>query len=238
MDNNDPGRTRATNEFPVNGQPFSFDDPIIDVREALNAAGLTPATEHQAVIVKKGRTHLLQTDDKITIADHPGGGLRAFRSGEAFAFTINEVSQIWGEGQMETDELYRIWTPPSGHDWVLEKTDEPDTVIRPGSTLSFGPEGVEHIVARPHHGAGKLLVTVFTLSGVFPAEGALRVGADELISSVLAKAAEKLNLADTSTWVVSFGERDINASVTFAEAGLAGVVELDWMPREGGGGHA
>jgi len=232
------GHTRAAEEFPVNGQVIKFDDPIIEVREALNAAGLTPASEYQAVLVEKGRTHLLQTDDKIVIADHPKGALRAFLSGEAFSFTINEVSQVWGTEEMDTDELYQIWALPSGHDWVLERADVPDVVLRPEGMLSFGPKGVEHIVSRPHHGAGKLLVTVMTMSGIFPAEGALRVNSSELISSVLEKAANKLHLTDTSSWVVSVNEQDISASLTFAQAGLSGTVVLDWLPREGGGGYA
>ena len=139
---------------------------------------------------------------------------------------------------METDELFRIWPAPEGRDWVLERVDEPDVVLRPGGTVPFGPKGVEHIVSRPHHGAEKVLVTVMTLSGVFPAEGALRVDSTEVIMSVLDKTAKKLELADTSGWVVSVDGKDINATVTFAQAGLSGAVELDWMPREGGGGRA
>lgn len=238
MDMFDPRRVRATGELLVNGQTIKFEDPIIEVREALNAAGLMPASEHQVVLVENGRTHLLQTDDKIVLADHAHGALRAFRSGEAFGFTVDEVGQVWGTDQMETDELLAIWSPPSGHDWVLERSDVPDVLLRPGGTVSFGPEGVEHIVSRPHHGADKLVVTVLTLSGVFPAEGALRVDVSETISSILAKAAEKLHLTDTSSWVLSAGGQDINASMTFAQAGLAGTIELDWMPREGGGGNA
>lgn len=238
MDTFDPGRIRAANEFPVNGQVLKFDDPIVDVREALNTAGLTPASEHQAVMVENKRTHLLETEDKIVLADHPHGELRAFLSDTAFAFTVNEIGQVWGTDQMETDEFNRIWPAPAGQDWVFEREDEPDVVLRPGSTISFGPKGVEHIVSRSHHGADKLFVTVMTLSGVFPAEGGLRVESSELISSVLEKAAKKLGLTDTSGWVVSVAGNDINATLTFGQAGLTGIVELDWMPREGGGGHA
>ena len=238
METFDPGRLRAPDEVILNGQSIRLGDPIVTVRETLMAAGLTPASEHQVVLVENGRTHLLETDDKLVIADHPHAELRAFRSGEAFGFTLNEVGQVWGSDQMETDELLRIWPPPSGQDWVLERVEEPDIILRPSGSISFGPTGVEHIVARPHHGPDKLLVTVLTLSGVFPAEGALRVESSEAISSVLSRAAKALNLTDTSNWVVSVAERDIPISASFAQAGLAGAVELDWMPREGGGGHA
>ena len=238
MDNFDPGRVRAADEFPVNGQPIKLGDPIVEVRELLNAAGLTPASEQQAILVDNKRTHLLETEDKIVIADYPRGALRAFFSDTAFPFTVDEIGQVWGTDQMETDEFFKIWPAPEGRDWVLERTEEPDVVLRPGGTVPFGPKGVEHIVSRPHHGTEKVLVTVMTLSGVFPAEGALRVDSAEVIMSVLEKAAKKLELADTSGWVVSIGGKDVNATMTFAQAGLSGVVELDWMPREGGGGRA
>lgn len=238
MDMFNPGRVRAANEFPVNGQLIKFDDRIIETREALNAAGLAPASEHQAIMVENKRTHLLETEDKIVLANHPHGALRTFLSDAVFAFTVDEIGQVWGTEQMETNEFYQIWPAPAGRDWVLERADEPDVVLRPGSTVLFGPKGVEHIVSRPHHGADKLLVTVMTLSGVFPAEGALRIESTELISSVLDEAAKKLDLTDTSSWVVSVAGNDVNASATFGQAGLTGTVELDWMPREGGGGIA
>ena len=234
----DPGCDRAADEFPINGKLIKFDDAIIRVREALNAAGLTPASEYQAVMIENGRTSHLTTDAKIALADHPHGQLRAVLSDEASAFTVNEIGQIWPTDQIETDEFNLIWPAPEGQDWVLERKDEPDVVLRPGSTIALGPKGVEHIVSRKHHGADRLLVTVMTLSGVFPAEGGLRVKSDETISSVLEKAARKLDLADTSGWIVSVGGNDINASLTFGQAGLTGTVELDWMPREGGGGDA
>lgn len=234
----EPAHTRGAGEFPVNGEVIAFNDPIIEIREALNRAGLTPASEHQVILVEKRRTHLMQTEDKLTLAEHPQGYLRAFRSGESSSFTVDEIQQVWGTEEMETDEFYSIWSPPRGHDWVLERSSEPDIVLRPGSTINFGPKGVEHIVSRPHHGAEKVLVTVLTLSGVFPAEGALRVDSTETIASILDKAAKKLELASTSNWVVSVGGRDIVPSQTFAQANLSGTIEIDWMPREGGGGHA
>ena len=238
MDANDAGHTRSKYEFSVNGQTLTFDDPAIEVRQALNAAGLTPASEFQAILVNGARTHLLETEDRIEIADRSHRYLRAFHSDRSFSFTVNEIGQVWGDEHMEVDELYAIWTPPQGHDWVLEESDRPDVVLRPGGTVSFGPKGVEHIVARPHHGADKLLVTVLTLEGIFPAEGALRVEASERISTVLEKAAKKLELTDTSTWIVSANGKDVEPAHTFAQAHLSGVVELEWMPREGGGGHA
>lgn len=226
---------RAGDEFPVNGEILKL-GAVFEVRDALVAAGLTPPSEHQTILVETGRTHLLEAEDKVVVADHPQGALRVFPSGEDYGFTVDEISQVWGTEQIETDEFYSIWAPPAGHDWVLEREDEPDVVIRPNGTLSFGPKGVEHVVSRPHHGHDKVLVTVLTLSGIYPPGGAVRVDASERIVDVLDRAAKALHLTDTSGWILSVGSRDLDPSLTFAAAGLAGTVELDWMPREGGGG--
>jgi hypothetical protein len=238
MDTFDPGRVRAPNQLPVNGEPLTFDDPIIQVSEALNAGDYKPASEHTAILVEKGRTHLVLNEDKITLADHPHAALRVFASDEAFKFTVDEISQVWGAEEMEVDEFNAIWPAPAGHDWVLELEDEPDVVLKSGGIISFGPKGTEHIESRAHHGPNKLLVTVMTLSGTYPSQGAARVDSSELISEVLDRAKKKLKLTDTSDWVVSVNKVDIAPTLTFAQAGLSGTVVLDWMPQEGGGGRA
>lgn len=238
MDTLDSGRVRPDNHLDVNGTMVRFDDDLIETREALNGAGFTPASEHVAILIEKGRTHLFLGEDKIRLSDHPHAALRVFPSGESFSFTVNEIGQIWGTDIMETEEFHSIWSPPSGHEWVLERENEPDVVLTASGTLSLGPKGVEHIVSRPKHGAGKLLVTVLTTSGIFPAEGALKVKDSELISSVLEKAARKLGLTETTDWVASVAGTDVFISQTFAQAGLSGTIELDWMPLEGGGGDA
>ena len=76
---------------------------VFEVREALIKAGLTPPSEHQTILVEPGRTHLLEAEDKVVIADHPDGQLRVFPSGEDYGFTVDEISQVWGTEQIETE---------------------------------------------------------------------------------------------------------------------------------------
>lgn len=237
MEDQDTGRPIAPT-FAVNGTPVRFEDHVITGREALIAAGLVPASEYQLILVQDRRTHLIGTDDAIDLRDRQGGLLRAFLSDRSYSFTLDEIGQVWGTSELEVDELLAIWQPPAGSDWVLEREDTPDIVLRPGGTISFGPHGVEHIVSRPHHGHGKLLVTVFTTSGTFPTQGALRVNAGELIASVLARAAVELHITDTTGWVAQVDGVDINPQQTFAQAGLSGEVDIEWGAREGGGGYA
>ncbi len=82
-------------------------------------------------------------------------------------------------------------------------------------------------------------VAVITPSGTFPGENDLRKAEpDEKVEVVLKAAAEALGLTNTSDWVASVDERDINPSHTFREEGLTCVVEIEWHKREGGGGSS
>ncbi|MEX2696686.1 hypothetical protein [Rhizobium mongolense] len=225
-------------EYLINGRLVDFGDCKVSAREALTKAHLTPASEYQLILVRDGRTKLFTSDDEIDLKKEALGLLRAFHSDRSFTFTVDEVGQVWGEETMEVDEFISIWAPPHAHDWVLEKSDEPDIVLRTGGTISFGPKGVEDIVSRPHHGAEKVAVTVFTTSGTYPSQGALRVRSSVLIADVLAKAAKALSLADTSAWIVTIDGTEIAPSQTFEQAGLHGEIELEWGAPEGGGGNA
>jgi hypothetical protein len=88
------------------------------------------------------------------------------------------------------------------------------------------------------HGGGADFdqVVVLTTSGSYPEQGHEQVNANQKVDVILKKAAKALNLTDTSGWVVRNGDQPVNPDASFASQGLAGVVELDWGPEEGGGG--
>jgi hypothetical protein len=228
-------RTRGIS-YPVNGIDVEFPDDVVTGREALTRSGNTPASEHQLILVRDRRTRLIGTDDEINLKKDKGGALRAFLSDRSYGFTVDEVGQVWGAEEMEVDEFLSIWPPRDGYHWVLERDDEPDTVLVPGGLLSFGENGVEDVVSRKDAHHDKVLVTVVTTAGTFPAEGAKRYPASTPIAEVLADAARKLHITGTETWIVTVAGRDVNATLTFAQAGLSGEVALEWGAREGGGG--
>ena len=220
----------------INGTHVEFEDFVIKGREALNAVNLVPATEHQLILIRNRRTRLIGADDSIDLRKETGGQLRAFASDRAYGFTVEEIAQVWGTGEMEVDEFLAIWTAPAGRDWVLERDAEPDVVLRPGADLVFEAQGVEDIVSRAHHNDDKVLVTVTTTSGVFPAQGAARVNASERIAEILERAARKLRITDTDDWVAQVGGNDVDPALTYVQAGLSGEVDIEWGAREGGGG--
>jgi hypothetical protein len=229
----DEVRTRGI-VYPVNGANVTFPDNIVTGRTVLTRSDNVPASEYQLILVRDRRTHLIGTDDEIDLKQ--GGAARAFLLDRSYAFTVDEVGQVWGAEDMEVDEFLSSWPTREGYDWVLERDDEPDTVLVPGGLLSFGPNGVEHIVSRKDAHPDKVRVTVVTTAGTFPAEGAKRYPASTPIASVLTDAARKLHIADTETWIVTVAGRDVNPALTFTQAGLSGDVALEWGPREGGGG--
>lgn len=83
-------------------------------------------------------------------------------------------------------------------------------------------------------------VSVSTTAGFYPAEGTDRVPIHQKISVILQHAKNKLTISDVSNWVASVtdtnGYRELDPKNSYLDSGLSGTVEIDWGPREGGGG--
>ncbi|WP_039784649.1 multiubiquitin domain-containing protein [Ancylobacter sp. FA202] len=221
----------------VNGQVYGPHDAEQTGRELLTLAGFAPASEYQLILVRANRTRLIGLEDKVNLKAEKGAVFRAFEGDRSYSWTLDEIGQVWGAPTLDVDELTSLFEFSPDNELVLERHDEPDVVLRPGGVISFEEKGVEHIVTRPKK-PDVVLVTVFTTAGIFPAQGAVRARPGELVSTVLERAAKKLKLQDTSTWVVTVDGRTINSGLTFAQNSLSGAVELDWSPPEGGGGRA
>lgn len=232
---NDEHGWRAVN---LNGTIHENADPILLGREILALGNFAPATEYVLIEIWNGRTRLVGADDKINLKSRGGARFRSAQGDRAYLFTFNEVGEVWCEETIAVNELTSIFSVPADKEMVLERDDQPDVVLRADGLVSFGPLGVEDIVTRKRRGEEFVTVTVFATAGVFPAEGALRVKTDTLVSAVLERAARRLHLTDTATWIVSIDGRNIDIALSFAQNGLSGHVDLDWLPPEGGGGDA
>jgi hypothetical protein len=83
-------------------------------------------------------------------------------------------------------------------------------------------------------------VSISTTAGFYPDKGFDRTKATEAISEQLEKAAKKLKIKSTVGWVATVnepsGKRVLEPSRTYVENRVAGEVEIDWGPSEGGGG--
>ena len=79
-------------------------------------------------------------------------------------------------------------------------------------------------------------VTVVTTSGTFPLEGSDDVPVHQPVKVELDKAQRKLEITDTTGWIVTVAGTPIDPNKSYADNGLKGSVKLDWGPKEGGGG--
>ena len=83
-------------------------------------------------------------------------------------------------------------------------------------------------------------VSVSTTAGFFPAQGYDRVSSDEKVEFQLEKAGHDLGIKPTSDWIAKVngpgGMRVIDPLKTYEENKLSGKIDIDWGPKEGGGG--
>jgi hypothetical protein len=83
----------------------------------------------------------------------------------------------------------------------------------------------------------KVGVAIATTSGFYPETGFIQVPANQKVEVELQRAAKAIDLTDTSNWVAKVAGRTIDPNQSYAENQLSGEVEIDWGPREGGGGQ-
>jgi hypothetical protein len=85
---------------------------------------------------------------------------------------------------------------------------------------------------RPNH----IEVVVHTTSGSYPSEGFTSVPTHQKVRHILDVAIRELKLVDTGTWIASVNGRDLNSDANYLENHLTGQAEIQFGPREGGGG--
>ncbi|MRR05458.1 MAG: hypothetical protein EG828_00710 [Deltaproteobacteria bacterium] len=88
------------------------------------------------------------------------------------------------------------------------------------------------------HGENFVQVAVVTTSGSYPAEGYDKTPANQKVKIFLAEAARELKIADISGWVARVGNKEINPELSYEDNGLSGEIDIDFGPRESGGGNA
>ena len=92
---------------------------------------------------------------------------------------------------------------------------------------------------KEHHPVEQFVqVAVITTSGSYPENGYERTPKHQKIRVILQKAARALNITDTTDWIASVDDRELNIEGNYLENHLDGEVEIDYGPREGGGGCA
>jgi len=92
-------------------------------------------------------------------------------------------------------------------------------------------------MSEEHHNT--LGVAVLTTSGRWPATGFEKVSLNEKVRHVLQQAAQHLHLAGTDGWIATVGPQTLNVDESFRANGFTGGdIQIDFGPRQGGGGRA
>jgi hypothetical protein len=111
---------------------------------------------------------------------------------------------------------------------------EHKTMEIPSNTEGHGAAVAEQASkALPQH----IEVVVITTSGTWPEEGFDSVPIHQPIRVQLQQAAKKLKITDTTGWMATVGGRELNIEQNYLENQLDGQVQIDYGPREGGGGN-
>jgi hypothetical protein len=89
---------------------------------------------------------------------------------------------------------------------------------------------------KPKPDENHIEVAVVTTSGRWPATGFDRVPTHQPVKVELADAARHLGIVNTSNWIARVGTKELNVAASYKDNGLATQVEIDYGPREAGGG--
>lgn len=93
-------------------------------------------------------------------------------------------------------------------------------------------------VGSPENNTHFIEVAVITTSGSWPTVGHESVPQNQPIHVQLDQAARKLKIKDTTNWVARADGRELDPKKSYLDEGLKGKVDIDYGPREGGGGNA
>lgn len=212
------------------------DDPVITGRQV---ASTIPGTDPDDVIVMRWPEGAplveVAPDDTVDLRDGEEERFVAVVSDRSFRLEIQGKRYEWPLPFVTAPTLAALATIDlKSVDLVFERENEPDRVLDDEEHVPLTGEGIEKF--RVEQNAAKILVTVYTTSGVYPKKGAKKARPAELVQKVLDKAKQALELTDVTNWIATVGDREIQPALTFQANNLAGEVEIHWGPREGGGG--
>lgn len=158
-------------KFTINGTAYTVEDALPVGRQLLQTAGLRPPSDYALIRLTFPGSRAVGLDEPVNL-DAPGEeAFRAFLSDREFNFTIDEVGYVWGAPLISEEDLRSISAIPAGKELVLDRQDEHDTVIEPGTSVDLAARGTEHIYTEKH------LITVYYKDDPFELERGRYTGA-------------------------------------------------------------
>lgn len=150
--------------FTVNGVRYKGHDAVKVGRQLLQAAGFAPASEFVLIQVLRPGSKSIGLDEDVDLRGAGREEFRAFASDRVFTFTADEVGYEWGAGSITEEDLRDITGTPPGKRLVLDRDDEDDDIVEPGSTVDLAARGTEHLYSE------KRTVTVYYADDPFELE--------------------------------------------------------------------
>lgn len=158
----------AKYKYSVNGRAFETDDRIEVGETILERAGFNPASDHVLIELTNPGSRSVGLDEKVDLSTAGRETFHAFRSDRIFTFTVDERGYEWGAGEIAEQMLREIAAIRAGYVLYLERRDEPDDLIEPGTSVDLAARGTEHILsemrrtriivnARPHKVEGEAI---------------------------------------------------------------------------------
>lgn len=142
-------------EITVNGRSIRLEDREPIGSQVLAEAGLEPVDEHILIQRVKIGSRLISLDERV---DLRGAGVErfyAFRTGEAFMFTMNEHGFQWGRSAITEPEIREFVGVPDDEVIVQERADEEPRILGAADRVDLCASGTEHLRTE------KRLATVF-----------------------------------------------------------------------------
>lgn len=130
--------------FSVNGSAHHTHDAIKDGRQLLQLAGFTPPSDHVLIQISRPGSKVVGLDENVDLGARGDEEFHAFRSDRSFNFTADELGYAWGSASIVEPDLRRLLGVAADKVIVLEREDEPDEIIEPGSEINLAKKGTEH----------------------------------------------------------------------------------------------
>lgn len=157
--------------FTVNGARCKSHDAVKVGRQLLQTAGFNPASEFVLIQVMRPGSKSIGLDEEVDLREAGREEFRAFPSDRVFSFTADEIGYEWGARAITEEDLRDITGTPPGKRLVLDRDDEEDDVVEPGSTVDLDERGTEHLYTE------KRTVTVYYADDPFELERGRYTGA-------------------------------------------------------------
>ena len=132
-------------EISVNGRSVLLTDDEPIGSQVLAEAGFEPVDEHVLIQRVKIGSRLISLDECVDLRGPGVARFYAFRTGEVFAFTVNEHGFQWGRPNITEPELREFVGVPDSDVLVQDQGDDEPRILGAADRVDLSASGTEHL---------------------------------------------------------------------------------------------